>query len=169
MRKRERAADALLVDRSIVAYHQDDLGDWVAELDCLHDQHVRNQPPFINRPWAATAAGRESHLGARLPCLRCDRLEWPDHLVPYKQTPEFTESTIPHGLLTPHATKRGVWGRIKVTAGTLQYIVESPEPTTFEIIAGGYAAIAPGMLHRVAPIGNVRFVVAFYGKPAAAG
>lgn len=27
------------IRRSIVGFHQDPVGDWVAELSCLHDQH----------------------------------------------------------------------------------------------------------------------------------
>ena len=36
----------------IVDYHQDEQGDWVADLACGHGQHVRHQPPFVNRPWS---------------------------------------------------------------------------------------------------------------------
>ena len=37
-------------------------------------QHVRHRPPFVNRPWVASAAGREAMLGtdARLRALRPD-------------------------------------------------------------------------------------------------
>ena len=38
------------VERPITGYHQDELGDWVAELDCGHNQHVRHRPPFQLRP-----------------------------------------------------------------------------------------------------------------------
>ena len=44
----------LLMNQSIVGYHKDVENDWVAELECGHFQHVRNKPPFINRPWVAT-------------------------------------------------------------------------------------------------------------------
>ncbi len=58
--------------RQIVAYHQDELHDWVAELDCGHFQHIRHNPPWMNRPWVCTQAGRESKLGAQLNCVKCD-------------------------------------------------------------------------------------------------
>lgn len=61
----------------ITGYHQDELGDWVAELACGHGQHVRHKPPFFNRPWVMTAAGRASRLGLQLNCVRCDRGEPP--------------------------------------------------------------------------------------------
>ncbi len=58
--------------RAIVGYHLDDVGDWVADLDCGHGQHVRHQPPMTSRPWVLTADGRSSHLGTVLNCKKCD-------------------------------------------------------------------------------------------------
>jgi len=58
--------------QSIKDYHKDDLNDWVAELACGHFQHVRHKPPFFNRPWVVTQAGRESMLGEELNCKKCD-------------------------------------------------------------------------------------------------
>jgi hypothetical protein len=60
------------VDRRITGYHQDDEGHWVAELECGHQQHVRHNPPWVNRPWVMTAAGRTAALGAVLDCKKCD-------------------------------------------------------------------------------------------------
>ena len=61
--------------RKIISYHQDEYGDWVANLDCGHGQHVRHQPPFINRPWVTTVAGRRAKLGMLLNCVKCDHSE----------------------------------------------------------------------------------------------
>lgn len=63
------------MQRSIIGFHQDEANDWVAELDCGHGQHVRHKPPFFNRPWVVTAAGRRAKLGMQLDCVRCDRQE----------------------------------------------------------------------------------------------
>lgn len=63
------------MQRKIVDYHRDEAGDWVAELDCGHNQHVRHRPPFINRPWVETAEGRLEKLGLVLNCLLCDEQE----------------------------------------------------------------------------------------------
>lgn len=57
--------------RRIVGFHRDELGDWVAELECGHGQHVRHQPPWINRPWTTTSAGRSAKLGSTLLCKLC--------------------------------------------------------------------------------------------------
>jgi len=58
--------------QSIVGYHQDDEGDWVARLSCGHNQHVRHNPPWQNRPWVISESGREQHLGQMLECKKCD-------------------------------------------------------------------------------------------------
>lgn len=57
--------------RRIIGFHQDELGDWVADLECGHAQHVRHNPPWQSRPWVQTAAGRDSRLGEFLECVRC--------------------------------------------------------------------------------------------------
>ena len=59
----------------IVGYHRDEEDHWVAELDCGHNQHVRHNPPFVNRPWVVTERGRNSMLGHELNCVKCDRDE----------------------------------------------------------------------------------------------
>jgi hypothetical protein len=58
--------------RKITGYNKDEYGDWRAELDCGHYQHVRHDPPLITRAWVLTEGGRESHLGFELNCKRCD-------------------------------------------------------------------------------------------------
>ena len=58
--------------RKIIGFHQDEVGDWVADLECGHTQHVRHNPPWINRPWVLTPEGRAGKLGATLPCKLCD-------------------------------------------------------------------------------------------------
>jgi hypothetical protein len=59
------------VNRQIVAFHLDDEGHWVADLECGHTQHVRHDPPWQVRPWVITPEGREAHLGMELNCLLC--------------------------------------------------------------------------------------------------
>jgi hypothetical protein len=69
------------LNQPIVGYHQDDVQNWVARLACGHTQHVRHDPPWINRPWVITAEGRRSHLGTELPCKKCDAGAPPDVAV----------------------------------------------------------------------------------------
>ena len=59
----------------IVGYHRDEENHWVAKLGCGHNQHVRNNPPLISRPWVETDQGRESMLGHELDCKKCDPSE----------------------------------------------------------------------------------------------
>lgn len=56
----------------ITGYHQDDEHHWVAQLACGHNQHVRHDPPWVNRPWVVTPEGRKSMLGYKLECKKCD-------------------------------------------------------------------------------------------------
>jgi hypothetical protein len=58
--------------QAITGYHSDEEKHWVARLQCGHFQHVRHQPPFINRPWVLTNASRDSMLGQQLNCIKCD-------------------------------------------------------------------------------------------------
>lgn len=57
--------------RKIVGYHKDEVGDWVADLECGHRQHIRHDPPFVNRPWVLEAKGRQRFLGFELVCKEC--------------------------------------------------------------------------------------------------
>jgi|tagenome__1003787_1003787.scaffolds.fasta_scaffold20389677_1 hypothetical protein len=59
------------MERAIVGYHQDEHGDWVAELACGHRQHVRHQPPWQVRPWVVDEEGRQGRLGTLLECGLC--------------------------------------------------------------------------------------------------
>lgn len=61
--------------QAIIGYHKDEEDDWVAELECGHNQHVRHNPPWQLRPWVTTKEGRNEHLGNTLDCKKCERNE----------------------------------------------------------------------------------------------
>lgn len=61
--------------RRIIGFHQDAEGDWVADLECGHSQHVRHNPPWMNRPWVESQSGREKFIGFKLNCKKCDLTE----------------------------------------------------------------------------------------------
>jgi len=61
--------------RRIIGFHQDEFGDWVADLECGHTRHVRHNPPWDNRPWVVTPEGRETFLGHELICKKCESSE----------------------------------------------------------------------------------------------
>lgn len=148
--------------RAISGFHQDDVGDWVAELQCGHGQHVRHKPPFFMREWVVTPEGRASKLGAELECVLCDRFELPKDYEAYKRTPTFDQTTIPDGLRKDHSTKPGVWGVINVVSGRLRYIVEPPLATEKLLAPDAPGVVVPDVLHRVEPDGDVTFFVEFF-------
>lgn len=57
--------------RAITGFRCDDSGDWIAELACGHAQHVRHNPPWQNREWVLTEAGRTQRVGRELACQKC--------------------------------------------------------------------------------------------------
>lgn len=65
----------------ITGFHVDDDGEWVAELDCGHNRHVRHQPPFQERDWVQTEAGRNAKLGAEISCGLCEQGIPPDQVT----------------------------------------------------------------------------------------
>jgi tellurite methyltransferase len=154
----------LAMQRSIINFGLDDVGDWFAVLDCGHLQHVRHQPPFVERVWVTTAEGRAEHVGHELNCVRCDNFELPQDFVAYKRTPEFTAASIPAGLLKDHSTKKGVWARIVVLEGGLHYCVDALN-ARFDLDAEHHGVVVPEVLHFIAPRGEVRFYVEFYRAP----
>jgi tellurite resistance-related uncharacterized protein len=91
----------------------------------------------------------------------------PLNMVPYKRTGEFTDSSVPRGLLHAHSTKEGVWGKLVVLEGTLVYRILEPEPEEVLLTPERYGVIEPTMKHEVVPQAGVRFYVEFYHEEAA--
>ena len=151
------------MQRPIAELVQDKAGDWIALLNCGHRQHVRHQPPFAERAWVTTSEGRVAQLGQPLACPQCDRFEWPQALLAYQRTPEFTAETIPAGLRKDHSTKQGVWARIVILEGVLHYQVDALG-ASFELTPGLPGIVVPEVQHHVAPVGAVRFYVEFYRR-----
>lgn len=86
----------------------------------------------------------------------------PDNVVAYKRTPEFTETSVPDGLLKDHQTKTDVWGKIVVLEGSLQYIIIEPTLEILELNEHRYGVVEPTIIHHVKPMGKIRFYVEFY-------
>ncbi|MGH9506346.1 MAG: DUF3565 domain-containing protein [Terriglobales bacterium] len=61
--------------QAIVGFHRDEQGDWVAELACGHNQHLRHRPPWETRPWVVEEEGRRQHIGHILFCAKCENQE----------------------------------------------------------------------------------------------
>jgi hypothetical protein len=54
------------VARKIVDFHLDESLDWVADLECGHQQHLWHNPLWTTRHWVTTPQGRYEHLGCGL-------------------------------------------------------------------------------------------------------
>lgn len=149
------------VERAIAGYHQDDEGDWVAELSCGHGQHVRHRPPFQLRAWVTDDEGRAARLGTLLDCPLCDRAEAPDGLRLVRSSPEWDAGTMPARLGRAHRVGAGTWGRIVVHEGRLRFAMSAEPPLEVELGPGATQAIPPEVEHEVRPLGPVRFRVDF--------
>ena len=146
------------MQRKIVGFHQDSDNVWVAELECNHNQHVRHNPPWQERPWVTSESGRQDKLGAVLECLFCEMGKVPADMKPYKQTARFDETSVPAGLLADHQLKPGVWGHIVVEEGKLEYACPRG---VFILRPGILGVIEPEAKHHVRLVGPVKFYVEF--------
>lgn len=94
----------------------------------------------------------------------------PADVQPYARTAEFTETTVPAGLLRAHTTKAGAWGLIHVLEGRLAYRITDPRrPASDTVLTpeGVPGVVEPTILHEVEPLGVVRFFVEFLRAPEA--
>lgn len=150
---------------AIAGFHQDEGGDWVAELACGHKQHMRHRPPWQERPWVENATEREAKLGAPITCVSCEMPALPEEAQEYRRSATFSEDNVPAGLLREHGTKPGVWALIVIESGQLDYTFESPL-RTFLLTPEQPGVIPPVVPHHVTVIGPVRFHVEFLSIPA---
>ncbi len=155
--------------RTIDAFVVDDVGDWVAELSCLHRQHVRHRPPFWDRPWVLTAEGRDSRVGSDIDCPLCDRPELPDGLVLARTAGPFVETTLPAALRRDHRIADRTWGRLRVTEGSIAFTMATTPPIDVVLEASDTHPIPPGVAHALHVRGPVVVVVDFLvsaGRPS---
>lgn len=151
--------------RRIEGFHQDDQGDWVAELDCLHNQHARHRPPFQLREWVTAEAGRAMRIGTDLDCPLCDRAEPPAGLVVARSAGPFDQTTVPAGLRRAHELPAGTWGRLRVLQGELDLCMQTRPPIERRLRAGDSEAIPPRVAHELRLPGPVRLQLDFLSRP----
>jgi tellurite methyltransferase len=147
------------VERAITGFHEDEDGDWVAELSCGHNQHVRHRPPFQERTWVLDRTGRAERLGAPIDCPPCDRAELPEGLRTVRSGPLWDERTMPRGLLRTHQLAAGTWGQILVHDGRLRFAASTVPPIEVALGPRSAQAIPPEVEHAVRPLGSVRFSI----------
>jgi tellurite methyltransferase len=155
------------MQRPIVRFGHDDEGVPIALLSCGHPQHIRHNPPFVNRAWITTEQGRASMLGQTLNCVRCEAFELPPGFVPHERTPIFTETSLPAGLRQSHATGPGVWAKILVLEGRLRYHVIGLSKE-LDLSPTEPGIVVPEVAHWVEPLGSIKFFLEFYRAPTRA-
>ena len=154
--------------RNIVGFHQDEDGDWVAELSCLHSQHVRHQPPFFERPWVQVPSGRSAAVGGEIECPLCDRAELPEGLHVVRTAGPFDADSLPAGLRRMHRVADGTWGYLRVLEGAAGFTMESDPPIRIRLEAGEGQPIPPGVPHAVSLEPPTRLAIDFLtreGRP----
>jgi tellurite resistance-related uncharacterized protein len=112
-------------------------------------------------------SGHDQHVtdSTRGNALPSNPARLPDGLISYRRTGDFTETTIPKGLLADHTTKESSWGLIVVEQGTLTYRITDPRRPAAEMVLTPQSApgvIEPTIVHHVEPQGPVRFHVEFW-------
>jgi tellurite methyltransferase len=149
------------VERRIVGFEPDDLGDWVALLECHHRQHVRHRPPFWSAPWVVDDVERSRRIGVTLQCPLCDRCDVPSDLVVVRTTATWDEVSMPRALRRAHRVASGTWGRLRVSRGRLRFVAETSPVTDVIVDADRLQGVPPDVEHFVEPDGPVRFAVEF--------
>ncbi|MDA8263469.1 MAG: DUF3565 domain-containing protein [Actinomycetota bacterium] len=116
--------------RRITSFHQDENGDWVAEFDCLHSQHMRHRPLLENRPWVLHEEQRQARVGTAVECAACDAGEAPDGLVRLDILGPFPEDAVSPALFATWEVPAKRWDVIVVLAGSLRFEVEDSRSGT---------------------------------------
>ena len=83
-------------------------------------------------------------------------------LTKYSESPVFTEQTVPESLQAAHQTKPGVWGKLCVLTGSLDFVLETAGAEAKSIMQGDCAVIEPTVRHHVQITQPVSFKVEFY-------
>lgn len=135
--------------RRIVGFRADDAGDWIADLSCLHGQHVRHRPPFQDRPWVVTGPGRHERVGTELDCPLCDRAELPGGLRVARTAGPFDQESLPPALRKSHLVAEGRWGCLRVMEGGVGFTMATEPPLDTRLGAGDNQPIPPGVAHQL--------------------
>ena len=151
--------------RTMTGFHRDDDGAWVAELSCLHSQHIRHQPPFWEAAWIEDDQERTRRVGHHLDCPLCDRAEMPGGLVPVRTTATWDATTVPDALRRAHRVAAERWGLLEVEAGEVRFQADTHPPLDVHVTPGRPQPIPPELDHNVEPAEGARFHVTFMARP----
>ena len=149
------------VHRAMTGFRRDDDGAWVAELSCLHSQHIRHEPPFWQAAWIEDDEERARRIGEPLDCPLCDRAELPDGLRPARTTATWDASTVPAALGRAHRVAAGTWGLLEVEAGEVRFLADTHPPLDTVVTSDRGQPIPPELDHHIEPSKGARFHVTF--------
>ncbi|MGK2948748.1 MAG: DUF3565 domain-containing protein [Acidimicrobiales bacterium] len=152
--------------RTMTGFRRDEEGAWVAELSCLHSQHIRHEPPFREAAWIDHDEERARRVGRPLDCPLCDRAEMPADLQVARTTATWDASTMPVALGRAHRVAAGTWGLLGVEAGRVRFVAAT-DPTIDVLVTPAEAQpIPPEVDHQVEPAEGARFHVTFLTRRA---
>ena len=63
-----------------------------------------------------------------------------------------------------HNTKKGVWGKINIIEGRLDYTIVGGDGITYPLSPDNPGTVEPEIKHFVKSVGKVKFYVEFYKK-----
>lgn len=149
--------------RSMTGFRRDDQGAWIAELSCLHSQHIRHEPPFWEAAWIEDDEERTKRVGQPLDCPLCDRAELPEGLEPKRTTATWEATTMPAALRRAHRVAARTWGLLEVGAGAVRFQADTDPPLDVVVTPDRPQPIPPELDHQVEPLADARFHVTFLG------
>jgi tellurite resistance-related uncharacterized protein len=145
----------------MTGFRRDDDGAWVAELSCLHGQHIRHEPPFREAAWIEDDDERARRVGEPLECPLCDRAELPEGLQVVRTTSTWDATSMPPALRRDHRVASGTWGLLEVEAGEVRFRAETDPPIDVVVTPDHPQPIPPELDHHVEPHEGARFHVTF--------
>ncbi len=151
--------------RAITGFHMDRFQEWVADLECGHKLKMRHNPPYMECPWIGIGKGREEHIGDNVECVDCDMPKMPEGLKLTETSPTYDRNHFPDSMATDFATPEGVWGKVVVKEGMLQFVVEPGGNASRGFLLDPLFAgvMAPELPHSLSPaMGDVAFYVEYY-------
>jgi len=89
------------------------------------------------------------------------RHDLPEGVKPYASSAVFTSTSVPKNLLNAHATKDGVWGRLNILEGTVQYFLQGQSEPLAILHKNDSWIIFPTELHFIQPSKEAEFQIEF--------
>ena len=88
----------------------------------------------------------------------------PSALLFVRSTPEFTEKTVPTGLLSSHQLAAHLWARLTVLKGCVRFTFEEPDVFDIDLGIGQHIDIPPLIRHHVELLPAGSFSIDFFRK-----